>query len=84
MRDALRKGQQAHKDRQYPEGFEKEVRLPSGKRMDAYNRETKEIIELKPNNPRAIKQGEKQVEGYCRECNQVNGSGHTGRVETYD
>ena len=84
VRDALRKGQQAHKDRQYPEGFEKEVRLPSGKRMDAYNRETKEIIELKPNNPRAIKQGEKQVEGYCRECNQVNGPGHTGRVETYD
>jgi hypothetical protein len=32
---------------------------PSGKRMDAYNRETKEIIELKPNNLRAIQQGEK-------------------------
>ena len=78
------KGQQAHKDRQYPEGFEKEIRLPSGKRMDAYNRETKEIIELKPNNLRAIKQGEKQVEGYCRECNQVNGPGHIGQVEAYD
>ncbi len=52
--------------------------------MDAYNRETKEIIELKPNNPRAIRQGERQVEGYCRECDQVHGPGHRGRVKTYE
>ncbi len=81
---ALRKGQQAHKDRQYPAGYEKEVRLPSGKRMDAYNKETKHVIELKPNNTRAKKQGEKQVQGYCNECDKVNGKGHTGTVETYD
>jgi RHS repeat-associated protein len=82
--EALKRGQKAHKDRQYPDGFQKEVELPSGKRMDAYNREAKEVRELKPNNPRAIKRGEKQVQEYCRECDRVHGPGHKGVVETYD
>lgn len=81
---AARRGQEAHKNQTYPEGFEKEVELPSRKRMDAYNRETKEVRELKPNNPRAVARGQKQVDGYCRECDQVYGPGHTGKVETYD
>ena len=84
VKAALEKGQQAHKDRQYPQGFKKKVPLPSGKRMDAYNKDTKEIIELKPNNLRAIRQGEKQVDGYCRECDKAFGPGHRGRVETYE
>ncbi|OAI14822.1 hypothetical protein A1507_01055 [Methylomonas koyamae] len=84
IQEALRKGQKAHKEREYPSGFKKEVTLPSGKRMDAYNEKTKEIIELKPNNSKAIIQGERQVEGYCRECNEAFGPGHTGRVETYE
>lgn len=82
--EALKRGQDAHKARQYPDGFKKEKRLPSGKQMDAYNSTTKEVRELKPNNPRAIARGEKQVEQYCRECDQVYGPGHTGAVETYD
>jgi len=81
--EALKRGQQAHKDRQYPAGFKKEVELPSGKRMDAYNKETREVRELKPDNPRAIKGGEKQVQEYCRECDRVYGPGHKGVVETY-
>ncbi len=82
--EAAKRGQEAHKARQYPDGFKKEQELPSGKRMDAYNSETKEVRELKPNNPRAIARGEKQVEQYCRECDEAYGSGHTGTVETYD
>ncbi|MBA3559086.1 MAG: hypothetical protein H0W30_10840 [Gemmatimonadaceae bacterium] len=39
--------------------------------------------ELKPNNPRAIRKGEKQVREYCRECDKTIGPGHTGRVVTY-
>jgi len=81
---ATRAGRQAHAERTYPEGFKKEVTLPSGKRMDAYNPQTKVIEELKPNNPRAIARGQKQVAGYCEECNRVHGPGHTGRVVTYD
>ena len=84
VKAAAARGRQVHKDRQYPPGFKKEVQLPSKKRMDAYNKETKEIIELKPNNQRAIKKGEKQLEQYCKECNDVLGEGHTGSIETYD
>lgn len=43
-----------------------------------------EVRELKPNNPRAIKKGEKQVDQYCRECDKEFGPGHKGKVETYD
>jgi RHS repeat-associated protein len=81
---AARKGQEAHKAAQYGEGFEKEAHLPSGKRMDAYNAKTKQVVELKPNNPRAIKRGQKQVEQYCKECDKVYGKGHTGTVRTYE
>jgi RHS repeat-associated protein len=81
--EALKRGQEAHKARQYPQGFKKEVTLPSGKRMDAYNQEAREVRELKPNNPRAIRQGEKQLQEYCRECDRVHGPGHTGTLETY-
>jgi len=40
--------------------------------------------EIKPNNPRQIRRGEKQVKGYCDECDVVHGPGHTGTVQTYD
>jgi len=33
---------------------------------------------------RQIKRGEKQVKGYCDECDVVHGPGHTGTVQTYD
>lgn len=52
--------------------------------MDAYNPETRDVIEIKPNTPRQIKRGEKQVQDYCAECNEVYGPGHTGRVQTYE
>src|SRR5690606_15825296 len=84
VRAAAKKGQEEHAKRQYPPGFKKEVQLPSGKRMDAYNQKKKRVRELKPNNERAIKKGQKQVDQYCRECDEVYGPGHTGKVETYD
>ncbi len=83
VKSALQKGQAAHQNQQYPPGYQKEVELPSGKRMDAYNPDTKHIIELKPNNPDAIRKGKKQLEGYCAECNEVFGPGHTGTIQTY-
>lgn len=82
--EALRKGQEAHKAEQYPPGFVKEKQLPSGKKMDAYNAETKEVIELKPNNPSAVRKGQRQVDQYCKECDKEYGPGHKGTVRTYD
>lgn len=81
---AAARGRQAHKEHDYGPGFKKEDTLPSGKRPDAFNPETGEVIELKPNNARAIRRGERQVEGYRRELEDVYGRPFTGRVETYD
>jgi hypothetical protein len=58
--------------------------LPSGKRCDAYNPETCEVKELKPNNKRAKRRGAKQGEEYVKELEEATGKKHTGTVETYD
>ena len=79
-----RAGRLAHDEEPLPPGFKRKVRLPSGKEMDAYNEAERKVIEIKPNNPRAIRKGEKQVGGYCAECDQVYGPGNTGVVQTYD
>lgn len=82
--EATKRGRQAHTDWQPGEGYEKEVRLPSGRRADAVNAEKQDVKELKPNNPRAIKRGEKQVETYRRELEERRGGQWTGQVETYE
>ncbi|AKJ07780.1 Hypothetical protein AA314_09406 [Archangium gephyra] len=48
------------------------------------NAEKQDVKELKPNNPRAIKRGEKQVETYRRELEEKRGGQWTGQVETYE
>ena len=64
-------GRQAHKDYMPGEGYKKEVTLPSGKRADAVNFEKGDVRELKPNNPKAIKRGERQVQGYMKELQEL-------------
>ena len=81
---ATKRGRQEHKDWDPGEGFEKEVTLPSGKRVDAVNFEQKHVKELKPNNPRAVKRGEKQVEPYRKELQEEHKGDWTSSVETYD
>jgi hypothetical protein len=83
---AAARGRQAHRDWDPGPGYEKEVTLPSGRRVDAINWETHEVIELKPNNPRAIREGEKQLQDYLDELNEAypGDKPWTGRVETYD
>ena len=80
---ATKAGRQAHKDWHPGEGFEKEVTLPSGKRADAVNFQTKCVKELKPGNSRAVKRGQKQVERYRQELEKEYGGTWTGVVETY-
>jgi hypothetical protein len=81
---AAAKGRQVHKDKDYGPGFEKEYELPSGKKADAVNVEKAEVIETKPNNPPAIRKGERQVEVYRKELEDVHGKPFTAKVETYD
>jgi hypothetical protein len=80
-------GRRAHAREPLPAGFERDVTVPGTKlRMDGYNRDTKQILEIKPDNARAVKRGEKQLEKYCAACDKSElGSGHTSvPVQTYD
>jgi len=81
---ATRAGRAIHKSWDYGPGFDTAVRLPSGRMPDAVNWSTKEVVELKPNNPRAIRLGERQLQRYIEELNREYGGGFTGRIITYD
>lgn len=83
VKQSTQHGQQMHKTYPYDSGYQTEVRLQSGKRVDALNEQLKHIIELKPNNPAAIRRGEKQVEGYLEELNKTRGEDWTGEILTY-
>lgn len=48
-------------------GLFKEFVLPSGKRIDFLDMKNGIIYELKPNNPRAIAAGQKQLQLYLKE-----------------
>ena len=80
-------GRLAHKMEPLPQGFERDVRIPGTKlRMDGYNKETKQIVEIKPANGRAAQRGGKQLEKYCAACDRSSlGKGHSPLpVHTYD
>ena len=57
--------------------------LPSGLRPDAVDFANREVRELKPDNPRAIAKGIKQVEGYRKELESIYGGKWTAVVDTY-
>ena len=59
------------------------MRLPSGRKPDAVDIDSKVVRELKPNNPRAVRRGEKQVERYRQELEDIEGGDWTGVVDTY-
>jgi len=77
-------GKRAHREELVKPSEQAEVRTPSGKRMDRYDAENAHIREIKPNNARAVRQGEKQVEGYRQEMEAATGRPHTAEVSTYD
>ncbi|MBI2612075.1 hypothetical protein HYW54_05045 [Candidatus Gottesmanbacteria bacterium] len=83
LQEAARIGREVHKAQQYPAGFRKERALENGLRPDAINIQLKKIIELKPDNPDAIKRGERQLEKYIEQANKQFGPGFTGEVWTY-
>jgi len=67
----LQLGKQMH--RSYKLGIPgfKEYRLPSGRRIDFFDPINGIIYELKPNNPRAIKLGQRQLELYLNEIRTI-------------
>ena len=78
-------GRAAHAAYDYGPGFVKEWTLENGKRADAVNFATREVIELKPNNTRAIAEGLRQAQGYAQQLTQeFPGAPFTYRVVTYD
>ena len=78
-------GKAMHASWDYGPGFRSEFTLKAGGRVDGINFQTREIIELKPNNPRAIRMGNQQLDDYIAKLNaQFPGDPWTGRVVTYD
>ncbi len=61
----------------------KEYILPSGKRVDYIDFESKTVYELKPHNPKQIKKGRKQLENYLKEIEKVFGGGWKAVLDTY-
>ena len=63
---ATKYGREMHKNWNYGEDVAREVTIPGAGRADAVDFANKIIYELKPNNPRAIKLGWKQLERYAK------------------
>lgn len=80
----LKKGKEAHKNEEVRPGEKAEVRTPSGRRMDRYNDTDGHIREIKPDNARGRKAGQKQLRDYKQEMDKATGKTHTTELTTYD
>jgi hypothetical protein len=69
-KSSLKQGQEMHKAYHAGE-VGKEFRLPSGKRIDFLDVNNRAIHELKPFNPRAMRQGYKQLDTYLEEIQSI-------------
>lgn len=61
---ATKRGRQMHNEWDYGLGVEKEVKIGTGARVDGLDVINKIVYELKPNNPRAIQRGLRQLDRY--------------------
>ena len=83
----LKLGQKVHKE--YKSDLHnnisqfKEYRLPSGKRIDYIDFDSKTIYELKPHNPKQIAKGKKQLNEYLKEVEELYGPGWKTVLDTY-
>ena len=82
---ATARGREAHKNygTALGDGYRVDIHLPSGKRPDAVDIANKVVRELKPDNPRAISIGQRQVETYRQELEAVYEGKWTSFVDTY-
>ncbi len=77
---ATKRGREMHKNWDYGDGVLKEQKIGPGARVDGIDYTNKIVYELKPNNPRAISRGIKQINRYLN----ILGDGWTGKVITYN
>ena len=85
---SLQKGQQMHSayriDEVVPDVAMKEFRLDSGKRLDFIDLSSQTIYELKPNNPRGLAAGLKQLKIYIQDAEaQFGTTGWKGVLDLY-
>lgn len=80
-----RRGRKAHESYKnaLPPDYDHQVTLPSGKRPDAVSWEHRDVRELKPDNSKAISKGERQVEKYRRELEELTDEPWSSHVDTY-
>ena len=78
-------GRRAHKNYENTlgGGYDFNKSLPSGKRPDAIDWKNRVVRELKPDNPNAIRKGEKQLEGYKGELENMTGEPWTSHLDVY-
>ena len=80
----LAAGKQAHKDEEVRPGEESEVALPDGSgRMDRYNKGTGHIREIKPDNARQERAGNRQLERYKKAMEKATDKPHTTELTKY-
>ncbi|MFJ5468306.1 RHS repeat domain-containing protein, partial [Pectobacterium sp. CHL-2024] len=86
VREAIEKGKRAHRNYENTlgGGYDFEVTLGNGKRVDAIDWENKVVRELKPNSKTGIRKGNKQLQGYVDYLNKNHGGGWTGVLDTYN
>jgi len=80
------RGREAHKNYENAlgEGYDFNKAIPgSKKRPDAIDPVNRIVRELKPDNPRAIRRGMKQLEGYRKELEHATGEKWTSHLDTY-
>lgn len=86
-KSSLKLGREVHKEYKALEingsTRRKEFVLPSGRRVDFIDFENQTVYELKPNNPKQIKLGVKQLQGYIEEINAEFGGNWKGVLDTY-
>jgi hypothetical protein len=63
--------------------YDTRVKLPSGKKPDAVDWVKRDVRELKPDNPRAVARGQRQVESYRQELEEMTGEPWTSAVDVH-
>jgi len=84
---ATKRGKQMHKDWDYGQNgttIFKEFSIPGVGRIDAVDFGNRIVYELKPNNPRAIRQGWKQLNKYVSALEELYGGSWIKILEIYD
>jgi hypothetical protein len=78
-------GRQAHINYRNALGgdYRHDLRLPSGQRPDAVDWTNRVVRELKPDNPRAIREGNRQLERYRQELESMTGEPWSPHLDLY-